>query len=174
VISRGLEQRIAVVLAPGARREDDRHVLPALANGIEETSRVFDRLVQAPAAAGVAVVRPAVGEVDHDQGGIRPEAEAILHQLRRHVLGTTIRSIWVGRTDIIRQGIELIPWYEGARIRDIKRYGKTLVFTCAQGQEHKFLLAELGMTGRFLFCGVPQKFDAHIHMILYLEIAQIV
>ncbi|NKB81245.1 MAG: bifunctional DNA-formamidopyrimidine glycosylase/DNA-(apurinic or apyrimidinic site) lyase [Nitrospirales bacterium] len=97
-----------------------------------------------------------------------PEVESVLRQLRRHVLGTTIRSIWVGRQDIIREGIDQLPWYEGACIQDIQRYGKTLLFTCEKGQGSQFLLAELGMTGRFLFHGVPQKFAVHTHMVVYL------
>ena len=44
-----------------------------------------------------------------------PEVEVIRQQLNDHIVGATIQNIWIGREDIVRYGLQGLPWYEGAR-----------------------------------------------------------
>ena len=53
-----------------------------------------------------------------------PEAECVARCLRERIRGSIITSIWVGRPDIIRCGIEALHWYAGAKIAEVERRGK--------------------------------------------------
>lgn len=98
-----------------------------------------------------------------------PEAEVIARRLQADICGTTIQRIWIGREDIVREGRMLIPWFRFVRIEQVERYGKSIVLVCVnQSQERRFLLAELGMTGLFLFHH-DKSYDKHIHMVLTLQ-----
>jgi len=93
-----------------------------------------------------------------------PEVEVILNQLRARILGSTVKEFHVRRSDIIRIGFSSHQWYIGTRITDLVRKGKSLIFTCTKNQEVRYILAELGMTGLFLFHSASTGYDKHIHL----------
>jgi formamidopyrimidine-DNA glycosylase len=98
-----------------------------------------------------------------------PETEVILDQLRKSVLGSTISNLQIQREDVIRSGISSWRWYVEAQIRNISRNGKSIVFSCAKDTKTRYLLAELGMTGLFLFPGSTRGKNKHLHIVITLE-----
>lgn len=98
-----------------------------------------------------------------------PEAEVILAQLRREILGARIQACWIGRADIIREGLSTLPWYKGARINQIQRKGKSILITCGHGEQQRYLVAELGMTGLLLLKDLGASYHKHTHMVLSLQ-----
>ena len=97
-----------------------------------------------------------------------PEAEVVSRQLRSRVLGATLKDSWIGRPDIVREGLESIDWYRGASITAVGRQGKSVVLTFTRGDESRYFLAELGMTGLLLF-RPPARFHKHTHVVLSLD-----
>ncbi|MER3423685.1 MAG: hypothetical protein C4293_11080 [Nitrospiraceae bacterium] len=79
-----------------------------------------------------------------------PEAEVVAQQLRDRILGAVLKDCWIGRPDIVRQGLSTLDWYRGARIVLIERRGKSVVLTLSRQNEARYLVAELGMTGLLL------------------------
>jgi len=102
-----------------------------------------------------------------------PEAEVVARQLRRRILGATVKECWVGRDDIIRQGLPMLDWYRGARISGVQRYGKSVALACEQGGETRYLVAELGMTGLLLFGPLASRYQKHTHCVLTLDGGQV-
>jgi formamidopyrimidine-DNA glycosylase len=98
-----------------------------------------------------------------------PEAEVVARQLRSTVLGATLKDCWVGRPDIVRQGLESLEWYRGARVAAVERTGKSVVLGLDRAGERRYLVAELGMTGLLLFDTMDAPHHKHVHMILGLE-----
>ena len=98
-----------------------------------------------------------------------PEVEVVVHQLRLHILGATVRKIWIGREDIIRQGLSTLGWYQGVTLTDIQRCGKCIVMTCLRGTQPRYLVAELGMTGLLVFHKQAIPDEKHTHMVLSLD-----
>ena len=97
-----------------------------------------------------------------------PEAECVVRCLRGRILGSTITSIWVGRCDIVRHGIDSLDWYTGAQIVEIERKGKCVVFAACRGGNTRYVVAELGMSGLLLFSKTAQPLPQHTHLILKL------
>jgi formamidopyrimidine-DNA glycosylase len=97
-----------------------------------------------------------------------PEAEVVARQLRGRVLGATLKDSWIGRPDIVRQGLETLDWYRGTRMTAVDRRGKSVVLTFTREAESRFLIAELGMTGLLLF-HPPSRFHKHTHVVLSLD-----
>ena len=98
-----------------------------------------------------------------------PEAEVVTRQLRQRILGATMKECWVGREDIVRQGIHTLPWYRSARIARVERYGKCVALACERDGETRYLVAELGMTGLLLFGPLAPRYQKHTHCILTLD-----
>jgi formamidopyrimidine-DNA glycosylase len=98
-----------------------------------------------------------------------PEAEAVVSQLRDRVLGAILKDCWVGRPDIVRQGISTLDWYRGTNIITVQRLGKSVVLGFSRNHETRYLLAELGMTGLFLFRSPHASYQKHTHLILSLD-----
>ena len=101
-----------------------------------------------------------------------PEAECVAQCLRQRIVGSTIISIWVGRRDIIRCGIDSLDWYVGAKVLEIERQGKCVVLTTRRDGDTRYVLAELGMSGLLLFRGTKQALPQHTHLILNLNGAE--
>ena len=97
-----------------------------------------------------------------------PEVEVILRQLQSQILGDTIKSFHVRRSDIIRRGFSSHEWYVGATLTHIMRKGKSLILTCEKSQSTRYIIAELGMTGLFLFQQASMGYDKHIHLTFIL------
>lgn len=98
-----------------------------------------------------------------------PEAEVAARQLRARVMGSTVRHCWIGRPDIVREGLASLEWYRGTKIAGVERRGKSVILTFAGATQARFLAAELGMTGLLLFQGAQTKHPQHTHCILQLE-----
>jgi formamidopyrimidine-DNA glycosylase len=98
-----------------------------------------------------------------------PEAEVVARQLRARILGAVVKDCWVGRPDIVRQGLSTLDWYRGARLRAISRRGKSIVLAFGHDKEPRYLVAELGMTGLLFFRPPDERFRKHTHLILSLE-----
>lgn len=98
-----------------------------------------------------------------------PEAEVAAGQLRERVVGATVRDCWIGREDIVREGLPSLALYRQAKITGVERKGKSVVLHFLCGQEPRFLVAELGMTGLLLFRSSSTKHPHHTHFILHLD-----
>lgn len=101
-----------------------------------------------------------------------PEAEVAARQLRSRVMGATVRNCWIGRADIVREGLSSVESYRGTKIADVERRGKSVILRFAGATDVRFLAAELGMTGLLLFRGAHPKHPQHTHCILRLEGAE--
>jgi len=101
-----------------------------------------------------------------------PEVEVVRQKLESYIVGATIQNIWIGRDDIVRQGLRSLPWYTGARLIDVQRQGKSLAMVCQQGRERRYLVTELGMTGLLLFERRSVPSEKHLHMIIHLSNSQ--
>jgi formamidopyrimidine-DNA glycosylase len=93
-----------------------------------------------------------------------PEAEVVARQIRTRLLGARLREIWVGREDIVREGYTTVPWYRGASLQSVERFGKSIVLGFTNGQAYRYVVAELGMTGLLLFQSAQTKSPQHIHV----------
>ncbi|HEX9741340.1 MAG TPA: bifunctional DNA-formamidopyrimidine glycosylase/DNA-(apurinic or apyrimidinic site) lyase [Nitrospiraceae bacterium] len=102
-----------------------------------------------------------------------PEAEVVARQLRERILGAIIKESWLGREDIVRQGLSSLPWYRGARIAGVERHGKSVALACERHGDTRYLVAELGMTGLLLFGPLHERYQKHTHLILTLDGGQI-
>jgi formamidopyrimidine-DNA glycosylase len=98
-----------------------------------------------------------------------PEAEVVARQLRERILGATIKECWLGREDIVRQGLSMLPWYRGARVTGIDRHGKSVAIALEKERETRYLVAELGMTGLLLFGPLAPRYQKHTHCVLTLD-----
>lgn len=98
-----------------------------------------------------------------------PEAEVATRQLRERVVGALVTGCWVGREDIVREGLSSVEWFRGARITAVERRGKSVIISFHRVEQTRFLAAELGMTGLLLFRRAPTKYPQHTHFILHLE-----
>lgn len=98
-----------------------------------------------------------------------PEAEVAARQLRERVVGALVTGCWVGREDIVREGLSSVEWFRGARITAVERRGKSVIISFHRVEQTRFLAAELGMTGLLLFRRAPTKYPQHTHFILHLE-----
>jgi formamidopyrimidine-DNA glycosylase len=98
-----------------------------------------------------------------------PEAEVVARELRASIVGAILKDCWVGRPDIVRHGLETIDWYRGGRVVDVERRGKSVALAVERGEERRYLVAELGMTGLLLFRAPDQSYQKHTHLVLTLE-----
>jgi formamidopyrimidine-DNA glycosylase len=93
-----------------------------------------------------------------------PEAEVVAQQIRAHLLGAQLNDCWVGREDIVREGLPTLPWYRGARLATVERYGKSVALGFQKEGELRYIVAELGMTGLLLFRATETKHPQHVHV----------
>jgi formamidopyrimidine-DNA glycosylase len=93
-----------------------------------------------------------------------PEAEVVAQQVRAHLLGAQLNDCWVGRVDIVREGLPTLPWYRGARLETVERYGKSVALGFQKEGELRYFVAELGMTGLLLFRATETKHPQHVHV----------
>jgi formamidopyrimidine-DNA glycosylase len=98
-----------------------------------------------------------------------PEAETVARQLRKRLAGAVIRDCWLGRQDIIREGLPSLTWYHGARLVTASRLGKSVVLHARKASETRFLLFELGMTGLLFFTFLHPSYRKHTHLTLSLS-----
>ncbi len=92
-----------------------------------------------------------------------PEAEVVVRQLRARLIGATLASVWIGRDDIVREGLPSREWYPGTTLVGVERRGKSVVLAFTRSSETRYLVAELGMTGLLLFRNPSHRYEKHIH-----------
>ena len=97
-----------------------------------------------------------------------PEAEMVARLLREHLIGATITDCLIGRDDIVREGLSTCSWYRGARLAAAGRLGKSIVLDCDKGNDRRFLVFELGMTGLLFFTLLNPSYRKHTHLTLSL------
>ena len=98
-----------------------------------------------------------------------PEAEVVAGQLRQRVVGAVLKGWWLGRPDIVREGLPSLPWYKDARVTAVERRGKSVVMACTRDGETHYVVAELGMTGLLFFRPPDTRYQKHTHLVLSLE-----
>jgi formamidopyrimidine-DNA glycosylase len=79
-----------------------------------------------------------------------PEVEVVLQHLKPQILGATIETLAIHRSD-------------QATISKVHRMGKCVVMTCQRSQKTRYLLSELGMTGLWFFKATLASSPQHIH-----------
>jgi formamidopyrimidine-DNA glycosylase len=98
-----------------------------------------------------------------------PEAEVVARQIRTRLLGARLSEVWVGRADIVREGLSSVPWYRDTILQSVQRFGKSVVLGFVNEQACRYVVAELGMTSLLLFRSVPTKYPQHVHVRLLFE-----
>jgi len=98
-----------------------------------------------------------------------PEAEVVARQIRSRLLGAQLTDVWVGRADIVREGLTTLPWYRGAGLQSVERFGKSVALGFSNSRVCRYVVAELGMTGLLLFQSTPTKYPQHVHVTLSFE-----
>ena len=98
-----------------------------------------------------------------------PEAEVVARQIRARLLGARLRDFWIGRADIVREGLLSASWYRGAVLQSVQRFGKSVALGLVNENACRYVVAELGMTGLLLFQSVPTKYPQHVHVRLSFE-----
>ena len=105
-----------------------------------------------------------------------PEVETIARGLSRQVTGDVIESVWVGSKPepLKSPAREIARTLEGARIADVRRAGKHIVFDLERrgGKARDQWIVHLGMTGRMLVCGAEAEIPKHTHAIATLRSAR--
>jgi len=93
-----------------------------------------------------------------------PEAEVVAKQIRIRLIGAHLNECWVGRADIVREGLSTLSWYYGARLEGVERYGKSVALEFENKGELRYVVTELGMTGLLLFRDTQTKHPQHVHV----------
>ena len=96
-----------------------------------------------------------------------PEAEVVARQLQQRLLGAELKDCWIGRPDIVRQGLSTLDWYRGTRLSAITRRGKSVVLSCSRDGETRYVVAELGMTGLLLLRPLQNSYLKHTHVVFF-------
>lgn len=98
-----------------------------------------------------------------------PEAEVVARQIRSRLLGAPLGDMWVGRADIVREGFATLPWYPGAILQSVERFGKSVALGFIKDKGCRYVVAELGMTGLLLFQSTQTKYPQHVHVKMLFE-----
>ena len=98
-----------------------------------------------------------------------PEAEVVARNVRDRLLGARIKDAWIGRDDIVRQGLPTLSWYKGACLTGVTRHGKSVALAFTRDGETRYFVAELGMTGLLLFGPLAPRYQKHTHVVLTLD-----
>jgi formamidopyrimidine-DNA glycosylase len=120
-----------------------------------------------------------------------PEVETVVRGLRAALPGRTITALRLGKTDFIEDVERLETTLPGARIEEVRRFGKfiglqlvpqvsengrsksTAKSGCATGtRPSQWLLVHLGMTGQFVVCRADSPDRPHTHVWLALDDAR--
>ncbi len=98
-----------------------------------------------------------------------PEAEVVASQLRERVVGAVLKGWWLGRPDIVREGLPSLDWYTNVTLTGVERRGKSIVMGWTRDEETRYVVAELGMTGLLFFRPPDTRYQKHTHVVLSLE-----
>ena len=101
-----------------------------------------------------------------------PEVETIARGLDKRVSGDRIESVWIGsKPEPLKSSARTIArTLEGARIQQVRRVGKHIVFDLAAGSDEiRQWIVHLGMTGRMLVVNPESEPVNHTHLIARLK-----
>jgi formamidopyrimidine-DNA glycosylase len=107
-----------------------------------------------------------------------PEVETIARGLHKRVAGDTIQSVWLGEKPepLKSRPEEIVEVLEHARIVQVRRIGKHIVFdlerarkTKARPVRHGQWIVHLGMTGRMQITTSDVEVSKHTHAIVKLS-----
>jgi formamidopyrimidine-DNA glycosylase len=103
-----------------------------------------------------------------------PEVETIARGLARQVKGDRIETVWIGAKPepLKSPAQEIARVLQGARIADVRRVGKHIVFDLECERDgataHHQWIVHLGMTGRMLVAQAESEIAKHTHAIATL------
>jgi len=99
-----------------------------------------------------------------------PEVETIARGLARRITGDVIDSVWLGqkKEPLKSPAAEIVATLEHARIAQVRRMGKHIVFDLDRGKQRAQWIVHLGMTGRLQVCDPQTEVAKHTHAILKL------
>jgi formamidopyrimidine-DNA glycosylase len=100
-----------------------------------------------------------------------PEVETIANGLDKRIRGERIESVWVGRKPepLKSPAAEIARTLEGARVEQVRRVGKHIVFDlAARNDGHSQWIVHLGMTGRMLVAAAESEVPKHTHLVARL------
>jgi formamidopyrimidine-DNA glycosylase len=109
-----------------------------------------------------------------------PEVETVVRGLRQSILGRTILSVRLGKTDFIDDPVALEEHLPGRRIEVIERFGKFMLLRLSAAASDAgvdangdaapaSLLVHLGMTGQLAPSPAAQPSNKHTHVYLTLD-----
>jgi formamidopyrimidine-DNA glycosylase len=109
-----------------------------------------------------------------------PEVETVVRGLRQSILGRTILSVRLGKTDFIDDPVALEEHLPGRRIEVIERFGKFMLLRLSAAASKAgvdanrdaapaSLLVHLGMTGQLAPSPAAQPSNKHTHVYLTLD-----
>jgi len=107
-----------------------------------------------------------------------PEVETVVRGLRAALPGRTITGLRLGKTDFIENVEHLETVLPGARIEEVRRFGKFIALRLAPplanngSRPAHWLLVHLGMTGQFTVCRPDSPGRPHTHVWLALDDAR--
>src|SRR6516225_12019116 len=100
-----------------------------------------------------------------------PEVETIANGLHQRVCGERIESVWLGRKPepLKSPAAEIARTLEGARVEQVRRVGKHIVFDLAGRNDGRSQwIVHLGMTGRMLVANPESEVPKHTHLVARL------
>jgi formamidopyrimidine-DNA glycosylase len=100
-----------------------------------------------------------------------PEVETIANGLHKRISGERIESVWVGRKPepLKSPAAEIARTLQGARVEQVRRVGKHIVFDLAAGDNGRSQwIVHLGMTGRMLVSPADSEVPRHTHLVARL------
>jgi len=100
-----------------------------------------------------------------------PEVETIANGLHKRISGERIESVWLGRKPepLKSPAAEIARTLEGARVKEVRRVGKHIVFDLAgRNDGHSQWIVHLGMTGRMLVANPESEVPKHTHLVARL------
>jgi formamidopyrimidine-DNA glycosylase len=102
-----------------------------------------------------------------------PEVETIARGVAQRIRGERVESVWLsGRKQTLKSPPRTIAkTLEGARIDDVRRVGKHIVFELSRAQvaTHPKFIVHLGMTGSLTVVPADKETAKHTHAVLKLS-----
>jgi len=102
-----------------------------------------------------------------------PEVETIARGVAQRIRGERVESVWLsGRKQTLKSPPRTIAQtLEGARIEDVRRVGKHIVFDLARDghAQHPQWIVHLGMTGSLTVVPPEKEMAKHTHAVLKLS-----
>lgn len=96
-----------------------------------------------------------------------PETEVVARELKQSCHGACIEKIQILHPEILDKRSDTIQgWYDKAVIHEVKRHGKQILLTLANGKETRYLGIRLGMTGQLLKQDIAAHKVAHTHAVI--------